>query len=209
MNRFFGCFGLPGSLVLTGLMSLLAFVLALVFPTPARWLCLAAMLFSSVGDIFLMHHPVIEKKFPNYFTYGAVSFMVAHVFYALCYAGMIRRSGAAIINPGVGCMVVITLVIAVWFIMSARKLGRMDRLPLILVYIVMITLDTSMALSYAWSQGLHHPLAWLAAVGALSFLFSDLIIGLRVVMEDTRLEHLIWWYYPIGQILLILGVGRG
>ena len=47
MNRYFACFGLPGSLVLTGLMSLLALVLALCFPTPARWLCLAAMLFSS------------------------------------------------------------------------------------------------------------------------------------------------------------------
>ena len=209
MNRYFGCFGLPGSLVLTGLMSLLALVMAVCFPTPARWLCFAAMFFSSIGDIFLMHHPGIEKRFPNYFTLGAVAFMAAHVLYALCYARLIRGSGAAIMNPGVVCMVVIALVIAIWFLVSARKLGRMDRLPLILVYIVMITLDTSMAFSYAWSQGLHHPLAWLAAVGALSFLFSDLIIGLRVVMEDTRLEHLIWWYYPIGQILLILGVGRG
>ena len=209
MNRYFGCFGLPGSLVLTGLMSLLALVMAVCFPTPARWLCFAAMFFSSIGDIFLMHHPGIEKRFPNYFTLGAVAFMAAHVLYALCYARLIRGSGAAIMNPGVVCMVVIALVIAIWFLVSARKLGRMDRLPLILVYIVMITLDTSMAFSYAWSQGFANPLALLAAAGAVSFFLSDLIIGLDVVFGGGKFGWLIWWLYPIGQILMILGVGRG
>ncbi len=209
MNRYFACFGLPGSLVLTGLMSLLALVLALCFPTPARWLCLAAMLFSSVGDIFLMHLPVIEKKLPNFFVFGAASFMVAHVLYALCYARLIRQSSAAIFNPGSAVMIAIAAAAAVWFIVSARKLGRMDQLPLILAYIVMISLDAGMIFSYAWSQGLSNPLAVLAAIGAVSFFVSDLIIGLGLVMGITRYDHLIWWYYPIGQILMILGVGRG
>lgn len=209
MNRYFACFGLPGSLVLTGLMSLLALVLALCFPTPARWLCLAAMLFSSVGDIFLMHLPVIEKKLPNYFVFGAASFMIAHVLYALCYARLIRQSGAAIFNPGAAVMIAIAAAMAVWFIVSARKLGRMDQLPLILAYIVMISLDAGMVFSYAWSQGLSNPFALLAAIGAVSFFVSDLIIGLGMVMGITRYDYLIWWYYPIGQILMILGVGRG
>lgn len=209
MDRFFRCFGLPGSLVLTGAMSLLALVLALCFPTPARWLCFAAMLLSSVGDIFLMHLPVIEKKLPNYFLYGAAAFMAAHLIYALCYARLIRQSGAAVMNPGAVMMALIAVIVAAWFVFSARKLGRMDQLPLILVYIVMISLDAAMVFSYAWSQGIANPIAILAAVGAVSFFVSDLIIGLGMVMGVSRYDHLIWWYYPIGQILMILGVGRG
>lgn len=209
MDRFFRCAGLPGALPLTGLMSLLALILAILFPSPARWLCFAAMLFSSVGDIFLMHLPAIEKKLPNYFVFGAASFMAAHVLYALCYYRLIRQSGAAVLNPGAWGMVVIALAMAAWFILSARKTGRMDQLPLILVYIVMISLDAGMVVSYAWSQGLQNPLTLLAAAGAASFLVSDLIIGLGMVTGITCYDHLIWWYYPIGQILMIIGVGRG
>ena len=209
MNKYFAVFGLPGSLVLTGLMSLLALVLAVCFPSPARWLCFAAMLLSSVGDIFLMHLPVIEKNLPNYFVYGAASFMIAHVLYALCYLRLIRGSGAAVLNPGAALMAAIALAVAVYFVVTARGLGKLDQLPLILVYIAMIALDCTMMFSYAWSQGLRNPLAILAAVGAVSFFVSDLIIGLGMVMGVRRYDHLIWWYYPIGQILMILGVGKG
>jgi len=209
MDKYFKCFGLPGSLPLTGLMSLLAFVLAVCFPAPARWLCAAAMILSSVGDIFLMHLPVIEKNIPNHFYIGAGFFMVAHVLYALCYLRLIRQSGAASMNPGAGIMLLIAAAMAVWFVCCARALGRMDQLPLILVYIAMISLDCTMIFSYAWSQGWGNPCALLAAVGAVSFFLSDLIIGLDMVMGITRCNDLIWWLYPIGQILMILGVGRG
>jgi hypothetical protein len=40
------------------------------------------------------------------------------------------------------------------------------------------------------------------AVGALSFFISDLIIGLDALAGISTFGHLIWWYYPIGQILL-------
>ena len=209
MDKYFKCFGLPGSLPLTGLMSLLAVVLALAFPTQARWLCAAAMILSSVGDIFLMHLPVIEKNIPNYFYIGAGFFMAAHVLYALCYALLIHAAGAQILNPGAAIMILAAAGMAVWFILSARKMGQMDQLPLILAYIVMISLDAGMVLSYAWSQGMTNPLAILAAVGAVSFFLSDLIISLGIVMSVKEYDHLIWWYYPIGQILMILGVGRG
>ena len=135
--------------------------------------------------------------------------MVAHLLYALCYARLIRQSGAAIWNPGAMLMVCIAALVAAWFVFSAGKRGRMDQLPLILAYIVMISLDAAMVFSYAWSQGIANPLAILAAAGAVSFFVSDLIIGLGMVMSVSRYDHLIWWYYPIGQILMILGVGRG
>ena len=209
MDKYFKCFGLPGALPLTGLMSLLALVLALLFPSPARWICFGAMLLSSAGDIFLMHLPVIEKNLPNYFLIGASFFMAAHALYALCYAKLIRQSGAALLNPGLLLMLITAVVFAVWFIRMCAAQGKTDQLPLILIYIALISLDCMMVFSYAWSQGISNPLALLAAVGAVSFFISDLFIGLNMVTGASRWGHLIWWYYPIGQILLILGVGRG
>ncbi len=209
MDKYFRCFGLPGALPLTGLMSLLALILAIAYPTPARWLCFAAMLFSSLGDVFLMHLPAIERRVPNYFAVGAGMFMVAHGLYALSYARLIRNRGAAIVNPGLFLMLAIAAVIAVWMVRLSRASGRTGQLPLILLYIALITLDSAMVFSFAWSQGRTHPLALLAAVGAVSFFVSDLFIGLGMVTGTSRFGHLIWWFYPIGQILMILGVGRG
>ena len=209
MDRYFACFGLKGSLVLTCLMSLYALALAVCFPSPVRWLCAAAMLLSSCGDIFLMHFPAIERRFSQWFMIGAGFFMAAHVLYAACYAIKIHNSGAQVFNPGAMTMLVIAAATAVWFVIAACAKGKADRLPLILVYIAMISLGCTMIFSYAWSQGIRNPLAILAAVGAVSFFLSDLIIGLDIVFDGSGLGYLIWWLYPIGQFLMILGIGRG
>lgn len=49
MQKYFEWFGLPGSFVLSMLLSLFALVMALIFPTGDRMLCLAAMAFSTMG----------------------------------------------------------------------------------------------------------------------------------------------------------------
>ena len=49
MHKYFSWFGLPGSMVLSGLLSLTALVLALCFHSKDRWLCCAAMLLSTIG----------------------------------------------------------------------------------------------------------------------------------------------------------------
>jgi hypothetical protein len=59
------------------------------------------------------------------------------------------------------------------------------------------------AFSLAWStRGLH----LLTAAGALSFFISDLFIGLGVLcgVRSRFILGGIWWFYPIGQLLLIV-----
>ena len=53
MNRYFSWFGLPGTVVLTALLSLMALIMLILFPTESRFWCLLAMLLSSMGDIVL------------------------------------------------------------------------------------------------------------------------------------------------------------
>lgn len=205
MNRYFAWFGLKGSLVLTCLMSLYALGMAALCGTPARFLCFAAMALSSVGDIFLMHFKAIERTFPNYFVIGAAFFMLAHLTYTACFGLRIREGGYRYVNAGVWLALAIAVACFLYF---TRACTDRSQYPLAVAYLLVITLNCMTIFSYAFSAWRAQPTAILAAVGALSFLASDLIIGLGMLVGDSRLDHLIWWLYPIGQILIITGVGR-
>ena len=205
MDKYFAWFGLKGALVLTMLLSLSALGSAMVFPSTARWLCFAAMLMSSVGDIFLMHFRAIEKNIPNYFIFGAAFFMLAHVLYTACFGVKIRANGAAYFNGGAIIALVIAAACLIYFVSICQNKSQ---LPLAMVYLAIITLNCMTVFSYAWSSGMGRPLGLIAAVGALSFLASDLIIGFGLLASIHRYDWLIWWLYPIGQALLIVGVGR-
>ena len=76
MHRFFAipALDLPGKFVLTILMSLFAIILALLFPGADRFLCMAAMLISTVGDIFMMDFRSLSKYYPDHFVIGAILF---------------------------------------------------------------------------------------------------------------------------------------
>ena len=208
MNKYFACFGLPGAFVLSMLMSLLALVLALLYPSPARWFCFAAMALSSVGDTFLTNFKGIRNIFPNYFVIGAAFFMVAHLLYIASYGIRIRESGAAFFNGGVILVLLAMVLLYGYFIRLSITTDHKNVLPLIIVYIAVISADCMAVFSYAWSQGFSNPIAVLAAVGAVSFLLSDLIIGLGIAGGMHQYDWLIWWLYPIGQILMIIGVGK-
>lgn len=204
MDKYFACLGLPGSFVLTTGLSLYALVLAIVSGTPARWLCCLAMALSSIGDIFLMRFRGLDRIFPNYFTWGACAFMLAHVAYTASFALRIRESGTAYMNPGMWMAVVMAAGCLVYLTVNCR-----DRSQYLLcaVYGVIIAVNCMTVFSYAWGSWRAHPMAIISAIGALSFFLSDMIIGLGMLTRQTQYDPLIWWLYPIGQFLLITGAG--
>lgn len=208
MQHYFAWFGLPGSFVLTCLLSLFSLVLAVLFPSPARWICLGAMLLSSAGDIFLMRFRGLDRVFPNYFLIGAAFFMAAHLVYAACFAVKIHTCSADFWNLGASFMLGIAIFCFIFFSHACMTHGKSDTFPLIAVYIAIISVNCAMVFSYGWSQGARNPLAIAAVLGVVSFFVSDLIIGLGMAMGNHRYDHLIWVFYPIGQFLLIAGVGR-
>lgn len=205
MEKAFAWFGLKGSLVLTMLLSALSLVLAVVFRTPIRWLCFAAMLMSSVGDIFLMHFKGIEERFPNFFVVGAAFFMLAHLLYTACFALKICDQGSMYMNGGAAAALVIAVLSLIYFTSICKNKSQ---LPLAVAYLAIITLNCMTVFSFAWLNGIGDLLAVLAAIGATSFLASDLIIGFGLLANIHRYDYLIWWLYPIGQLLLIIGAGR-
>jgi len=205
MSKYFAFAGLPGSFVLTMLMSLFAIILALIDCTAARWLCCIAMIFSTVGDIFLMDFRDLSRKFPNYFLIGASFFIVAHLFYAGAFAYLIRQNGYRLTNGAFWAAVVLSGVVLICFLIRRTNTAMMG---LLFAYLTVITVNCSLVFSYTQSSFAHSPLVILGAIGALSFYLSDLIIGLEKFMGISRFGFLIWWLYPIGQILL-LGAPKG
>ena len=203
MDRYFRWFGLPGAVVLSSLMSALALVLALCDSTPVRWLCFAAMALSSVGDVFLAHLTKLNTRFRSCFLIGTVFFMAAHIFYCLCYNMKLQAVGGSLWNPGTAIAGIIGISAAIRLLLLSLKSGRTQKLPLIFVYLAVILLNCTVVLSYAWAQRMQFS-AVCAAVGMVSFLLSDLIIGLSLTGGIHRFDRLTWWLYPIGQILLIL-----
>ena len=207
MSSYFAWFGLNGSLVLTLLMSLLAIVLAAIRLAGDKtrkyaYFCAAAMLMSSLGDIFLMHLDFIEQNLPNYFIWGAACFMVAHVLYTLAFLKLGRSKGYRYFNGGVIAAIVIALACLVYFTVICAQRQDFSMYALCMIYLAVIGTNCATIFSYAWSSFQKKPYLVMCAVGALSFFISDLIIGLDILAGISDFGHLIWWYYPIGQILL-------
>ena len=205
MNRYFAFNGLPGSFVLTMLLSLTALISALIKPSTARWLCFAAMLMSSVGDIFLMRFKGLDRIFPNYFIWGAAAFMVAHIIYALSYRSLSLSRGIGFLNGGVVLAALMLVASLAYALYACIRSHDYSNLPLAAIYLLIISVNCAFIFSYAWGAFPKRPWTILAAVGAVSFFISDFIIGLGMLSNISRYNHLIWWYYPIGQILLLIG----
>lgn len=207
LNRYFAWFGLRGSLVLTILLSLFALILALIFPNKARWICFVAMVLSSIGDVFLMHFTSIERllPFPSFFA-GAFAFMLSHIVYIIAFSTEIRIGGYRFVNPGfyIGLGIVLATMVTVFTMALRQNYISPIMVSLCFVYAVIIGANCVTIFSYAWSVR-----SWrsIAALGALSFFISDLIIGLNklLIPIPSDWSNAIWWFYPIGQILILLG----
>ncbi|MBP3705429.1 MAG: hypothetical protein J6I98_07845 [Clostridia bacterium] len=206
MEKYFRWFGLPGAVVLTSLLSAFALCRAAAAPTPVRFVCFAAMALSSVGDIFLAHLKSLNARFQNCFLIGAVFFMAAHLLYVLTYGmKLFHTAGALLWNTGTAIALLIGLTAFCLMLTLSIKSRRTKNLPLIAVYLFIILLNCSAVFTYAFAQGFSSLSAVCAATGVLSFLLSDLVIGLNLAGNIHRFDFLIWWLYPIGQVLLILG----
>jgi len=208
MDRLFSipALKLPGAFVLTVCMSLFAVALALIFQTADRYLCMAAMIISSYGDILLMNFRGLSKFLLNYFVFGAVLFMSAHILYFTAFLYMIRIGGYPVINAGfyIGLgLIIFTFILLTYLTIKTRNF-KISMFLLCIVYLIFIGANCCIIFSLAYSA---KGMALLTAVGALSFFISDAIIGLDRLADISSplLYELVWWFYPVGQVLLLIG----
>ena len=164
-------------------------------------ICLTAMFFSFLGDISLNCMP-LEKRPHSLLYAGAGFFMIAHLIYAFSYLVLINNLHNKFYNPGTIIALCFMFLVFTLSIISMKLKKQSLKITTIFVfssYIVIIAMNFITICSYSWTAKA------LSFVGALSFLISDLIIGIETVfkVKSDILRKLVWIFYPIGQILIL------
>jgi uncharacterized membrane protein YhhN len=159
----------------------------------------AALLFSWIGDIILM----FVFKSENYFIFGLVSFLLAHI----CYILLFRKdivSKPKINNPN---PLIYTLIGAFWLLMMYvlyPKLGEM-KIPVTVYSLVICTMLT---FAYYGSSVWKKPAANFILVGATFFVLSDGILAFNKFYQPLPFaSFLIMCTYLIAQFYIVKGFG--
>ncbi|MCF8130637.1 MAG: lysoplasmalogenase [Deltaproteobacteria bacterium] len=177
----------------------LMFVLAALAqprPVPAyfAWL-LPGLIFCLGGDVFLA---LPQKKM---FFLGLVSFLVGHLFYAICFFYTAPPSAWAIL----GALPVLIAGLLI-FLRLKPHLGDMT-LP-VLVYIVVITFMVCGAFSLFLESGLAFSGRALALCGAICFYISDIFVARDRFVKKGPINRILGLpLYFGGQFLLAFSVG--
>lgn len=154
-----------------------------------------ALLFSWAGDVLLM----FESTFSNFFIFGLVAFLIAHIFYILFYENVIRKEG---LRKNYWWFLPVILYYIALIYMLSPKLGNM-KLPVRIYGIV---------ISYMLIQALHTgriknmAAATLMIGGAVLFITSDSILAVNKFYESFGYAGIaIMLTYGIAQLLITLG----
>jgi uncharacterized membrane protein YhhN len=162
-----------------------------------KWVVLALLL-SWAGDVFLM----FESTNNNFFIFGLMAFLIAHIFYILFYENVIRKDG--IRKNYWWFLPVIIYYIALIYILSPN-LGDM-KLP-VRIYGIVISYMLIQALQTGGIKD--HGAATLMIAGAFLFITSDSILAINKFYESFKYAGIaIMLTYGIAQFLITLGAVR-
>ena len=162
-----------------------------------KWIILA-LIFSWTGDVLLM----FESMNGNFFIFGLVTFLIAHIFYILFYENVIRREGLR--KNYWWFLPVIIYYIALIYILSPN-LGDM-KLP-VRIYGIVISYMLIQALQ---TGTIKNPgAATLMIGGAILFITSDSILAINKFYESFEFAEIsIMLTYGLAQLLITLGAVR-
>ena len=165
------------------------------------WLISVSLLFSWFGDSFLMYQELDSM----YFILGLVSFLIAHVIYAISYFQLRWSEADNPLLPTQKLRHSITLVLAGVALVSilSPNLGDM-RLPVTVYAAVLVFMAIAALLRYGYT-----PIRSFGLIfgGAVTFMISDSLLAINKFLEPYA--HAGFWVmltYCIAQYLIIEGV---
>jgi len=162
-----------------------------------KWIILA-LAFSWTGDVLLM----FESMNGNFFIFGLVAFLLAHIFYILYFENVIRKEG---LNKNYWWFLpVIIYYVSLIYILSPH-LGDM-KLP-VRIYGIVISYMLIQALQAGRIKDLSA--ATLMIGGAILFITSDSILAINKFYESFEYAGIaIMLTYGIAQALITIGAVR-
>ena len=170
-----------------------------------REICMYAILLSTLADLILMNYRGIPKlvfKKAN-FGIGAFLFGIVQILYHICFLRVMGISALVTLNHAgyIALFIGVLVIPSLLFIMSEKNhiyiIG-------VLIYSICLLFNMMTIFNAAYMLGNRHIFA---AIGIVLFMISDIFILIRENMKDnTFIRKLIWVFYPLGQIMIILGV---
>jgi len=162
-----------------------------------KWIVLA-LVFSWAGDVLLMFEPMNN----NFFIFGLVAFLLAHVFYILFYENIIwlehLKKNYSLFVP-----VILYYAALIYFLLS--HLGDM-KFPVI-IYGLVISYMLAQALQIARIK--NKKTAVLMIAGAVLFISSDSILAVNKFYNPLEnAGMLIMLTYGVAQLLITIGAAR-
>jgi uncharacterized membrane protein YhhN len=181
-----------GSIVLKALCIAPLALIALRLLNPLdNWLLGSALLFSTLGDIFL--------DLNGFFVHGLGAFLIAHLIYLMLFVRNGQRPLRLTSNQVTSLIALLlySFALTTWLWPGLGKLA----VP-VLLYVCAITLMVASAIAARFRQ------SWIVW-GALLFLISDSLIGISKFKTPVPLrDYLVWAIYYLGQCGIALGFLR-
>ncbi len=165
----------------------------------SQWVFLG-MLASFVGDLVMAR----LIRLPNRLIGGMVAFGIAHALYITAYVQTIQANGAALLNNGLWLgMALYGLLTASgwWFLIRNPQKETLVNIGA-LMYGLWISVMASFALALATALG---GAWWMTALGGLSFIVSDFIVGVTDIrgIPFKNAKDWVWLTYIAGQMGII------
>lgn len=159
-----------------------------------KWIVLA-LLFSWLGDLMLM----FESANDNFFIFGLVAFLLAHIFYILFYENVIRLES---VKKNYLWFIPVLIYYTVLIYVLSPHLGDM-KLP-VRIYGIVISYMLIQALQVGKIK--NTVAAALMIAGAIFFITSDSILALNKFYKQFEYAGiLIMITYGIAQLLITMG----
>jgi uncharacterized membrane protein YhhN len=164
------------------------------------FLLLSALIFSCLGDVFLL----FEKSAPYWFIFGLTSFLIAHIFYIILFLQIKKKNQAAKkLNW------IITLLISSYtiFLFLLLKPSLADLKIPVLIYASALSI---MLLSSVHAFDLSKQIfGKLCVTGAIFFLASDSLLAINKFYKPfVAAGFVIMFTYAAAQLLIVLGITR-
>lgn len=169
----------------------------------ARYPVLLALVFSWLGDVFLMNEG------NTYFTAGLASFLVAHIFYILFFAG-IRKNNDPRKPWNIILLIVLASYVGIFYFFLGPALDTALKIPVFLYAVIIATM-----FAMAWHSGKTPALSnpqqaryahTLFIAGAALFIISDSLLAINAFLQPFRGASLwVMSTYCLAQAGIVLG----
>jgi len=171
-----------------------------------RIFVIISLIFSCLGDILLIIHR------DNFFIFGLVSFLIAHISYIISFLIRLRHEGDALRQRlTILAMIIISLPFLVYiafmlYILCPKLIANTEGMKDLIAPVVVYTFVIVSMAYISCLRNRKFPGFWFVFIGAIFFVLSDTLLAFNKFVVPLSTPGLfVIFTYGIGQYLIIIG----